>query len=87
MVTFIDARRKAYGVEPICRVLRIAPSTYFQHKAAQRYPMRRSARALREYELKAIICRMWTENHQVYGPRIVWRQMGRDGRCAAGSGG
>jgi putative transposase len=78
MVTFIDQHRTIYGVEPICRVLPIAPSTYFRHKAEQRDPTRRSARAQRDAVLRAIIHRIWTENHQVYGPRKVWRQMGRE---------
>ncbi len=79
MVTFIDQHRKTYGVEPICRVLPIAPSTYFRHKAQQEDPSRRSARARRDEELIAIIRRIWTEHHQVYGPRKVWKQMGREG--------
>jgi putative transposase len=78
MVTFIDQHRTTYGVEPICRVLPIAPSTYFRYKAAQRDPARRSARAQRDDVLRAIIRRIWTEHHQVYGPRKVWRQMGRE---------
>ena len=78
MVTFIDDHRKTYGVEPICRVLPIAPSTYFRHKAEQRDPTKRSARAQRDAVLRAIIRRIWNENHQVYGPRKVWRQMGRE---------
>jgi hypothetical protein len=79
MVAFIDDHRKAYGVEPICRVLPIAPSTYFRHKAHQADPSRRSARAIRDEELHAIIRRIWEENHRVYGPRKVWKQMGREG--------
>jgi putative transposase len=79
MVAFIDDHRTAYGVEPICRVLPIAPSTYFRHKAEQRDPTKRSARAQYDAVLRAIIQRIWTENHQVYGPRKVWRQMGREG--------
>ena len=79
MVAFIDDHRKAYGVEPICRVLPIAPSTYFRHKAQQADPSRRSARAMQDDVLKAIIRRIWEENHRVYGPRKVWKQMGRDG--------
>ena len=78
MVTFIDQHRTTYGVEPICRVLPIAPSTYFRHKAQQADPSRRAARAIRDDELKAIIRRIWTEQHQVYGPRKVWKQMGRE---------
>ena len=78
MVAFIDDHRKTYGVEPICRVLPIAPSTYFRHKAAQRDPRQRSARAQHDEVLRAIIRRIWEENHRVYGPRKVWKQMGRE---------
>src|SRR3984893_2747611 len=83
MVAFIDDHRTTYGVEPICHVLPIAPSTYFRHKAEQTEPTRRSARVQRDAVLRAIILRIWTENHQVYGPRKVWRQMGREGLRAA----
>ena len=79
MVAFIDDHRKAVGVESICQVLPIAPSTYFRHKAAQRDPSQRSARALRDEVLRAIIRRIWEENHRVYGPRKVCKQMGREG--------
>jgi transposase InsO family protein len=78
MVGFIDDHRKVYGVESICAVLPIAPSTYFRHKAQQGDPARRAARARRDDELRAIIRRIWTEHFQVYGPRKVWRQMGRE---------
>ena len=83
MVAFIDAQRDAYGVEPICRMLPIAPSTYFRHKSHHADPSRRSARAKRDDDLRAIIRRIWTEHHQVYGPRKVWRQMGRENLRAA----
>ena len=79
MVAFIDAHREVHGVESICTLLPIAPSTYFRHKAQHADPGRRSARAQRDDELRAIIRRIWNENHQVYGPRKVWRQMGREG--------
>src|SRR5713101_1057617 len=83
MVTFIDDYRKTYGVQPISRVLPIAPSTYFRHKAEQRDPTQRSARAQRDEVLRAIIRRIWNENQQVYGPRKVWKQMGRENLRAA----
>jgi transposase InsO family protein len=83
MVAFIDAHRKVHGVESICTLLPIAPSTYFRHKAQAADPDRRSARARRDDELRVIILRIWNENRQVYGPRKVWRQMGRDGLRAA----
>jgi transposase InsO family protein len=79
MVAFIDAHRAIHGVESICTLLPIAPSTYFRHKAQHADPDRRSARARRDDELRAIIRRIWTEHFQVYGPRKVWRQMGREG--------
>jgi transposase InsO family protein len=78
MVRFIDDHRQVFGVESICAVLPIAPSTYFRHKAQEAEPTRRSARAQRDDELRAIIRRIWTEHFQVYGPRKVWRQMGRE---------
>jgi putative transposase len=83
MVAFIDHHRKTYGVEPICRVLPIAPSTYFRHKAEQRDPSKRSARAQHDEVLRAIIRRIWEANLRVYGPRKVWKQMGREGLHAA----
>ena len=79
MITFIDQHRHTYGVESICDVLPIAPSTYFRRKAHQRDPAQRSARAQRDAVLKAIIHRIWTEQHRVYGARKVWKQMGREG--------
>jgi transposase InsO family protein len=83
MVGFIDDHRDTFGVEPICEVLPIAPSTYFRHKAQQTDPTRRSARVQRDEELRDIIRRIWRENHQVYGPRKVWKQMGREHLRAA----
>jgi len=83
MVAFIDDHRMTYGVEPICRVLPIAPSTYFRRKAEQRNPSKRSARAQGDEVLRAIIRRIWNENQQVYGPRKVWKQMGRENLRAA----
>jgi len=79
MVAFVDDHRKIFGVEPICQVLPIAPSTYFRHKAEQRDPTKRSPRAQRDAVLRAIIRRIYEENHRVYGPRKVWKQMGREG--------
>ncbi len=82
-VAFIDQHRDTYGVEPICQVLPIAPSTFFRHKLLQRDPSRRSVRAQDDDVLRAIIRRIWNEHHQVYGPRKVWRQMGREHLRAA----
>lgn len=79
MIAFIDDHRDAHGVEPICRVLPIAPSTYFERVAQRRNPMRLSARAQRDRALKPEIARVFTENFAVYGVRKVWRQMMREG--------
>jgi transposase InsO family protein len=79
MVAYIDQHRQTYGVESICRVVPIAPSTYFRRKAAQADPCRRSARAIRDEVLKAIIQRIWREQDQAYGAHKVWKQMGREG--------
>jgi transposase InsO family protein len=83
MVAFIDAHRAEYGVEPICRVVPIAPSTYFKRKAEERDPSRRSTRAQQDAILRVTIQRIWNEHHQVYGPRKVWKQMGRENLHAA----
>lgn len=79
MVSFIDAHRKVYGVEPICRVLPIAPSTYHAHAARRIEPTRRSARARRDDALGPEVRRVFEENFRVYGVRKVWRQLRREG--------
>jgi putative transposase len=79
MTAFIDQYRSAYGVEPICKVLPIAPSTYYEHAARVREPERLSARAKRDAELSVEIRRVFDENFGVYGVRKVWRQMLREG--------
>ena len=83
MITFIDQHRDTYGVEPICAVLPIAPSTYFLRKAQQQDATKRSARARCDDELRAAIQRVWDENDQVYGPRKVWKQLRREGVTVA----
>ena len=86
MVTFINAHRATYGVEPICAVVPIAPSTYYAHKACQADPSRLPARGERDTWLKAQIRRVWEANSQVYGVRKTWRQLTREGvrvaRCS-----
>ncbi len=79
MVAYIDEYKDRFGVEPICAILPIAPSTYYAHKVMQRDPERRSARAKRDEELKPEIQRVWEENFRVYGVRKVWRQLNREG--------
>jgi len=79
MIAFIDEHRGAYGVEPICKVLPIAPSTYHQHVSLRADPSRLPARAKRDAELRAEIKRVFEENLRVYGVRKVWRQLRREG--------
>jgi putative transposase len=79
MVGFIDAHRDAYGVEPICAVLPIAPSTHYDHLARRAEPSRRSQRARRDEALSPEIRRVFEENWRVYGVCKVWRQLGREG--------
>lgn len=79
MVAFIDEHRDAYGVEPICSMLPIAPSTYFEATARQRDPARQPRRFQRDLELRVEIERVWKENRAVYGARKVWLQLQREG--------
>ena len=81
MVTFIDQYREDIGVEPICKQLPVAPSTYYEHKARAADPGRLPARARRDRALCREIRRIWADNFQVYGVRKVWRQLQREG-CA-----
>jgi putative transposase len=86
MVAFIDQEREAYGVEPICAVLPIAPSTYYRHKALAADPSKRPARAKRDELLRGEIRRVYDAHRQVYGVCKVWRQLTRERivapRCA-----
>ncbi|MCK5884955.1 MAG: IS3 family transposase, partial [Alcanivorax sp.] len=76
---YIDHHRGEYGVEPICKVLEIAPSCYWRHVAERRKPELRSKRAKRDEELVVDIQRVWHANFQAYGARKVWRQLNREG--------
>src|SRR5689334_8467647 len=89
MIGFIDDNRAAYGVEPICRVLPIAPSTYHARVGRRADPAKASSRARRDVGLRAEIRRVFEANFGVYGVRKVWRQLGREGvsvaRCTNGT--
>ena len=69
----------AHGVEPICAVLPIAPSTYYEHLAKRADPSRLSERARRDEALRPEILRVFEENWRVYGVRKIWRQLRREG--------
>jgi putative transposase len=83
MIAFIDDHREAHGVEPICKVLPIAPSTYHAHALQRRDPERLSARARRDVALREKIRRIFEGNFGVYGARKVWRQLIREGETVA----
>ena len=83
MIAFIEEYRDAHGVEPICKVLPIAPSTYRAHAAQRRDATRMSRRARRDRALAEEIRRVFVENFSVYGARKVWRQLRREGEDVA----
>jgi hypothetical protein len=67
MIAFIDDHREVHGVEPICRMLRIAPSTDFEHVARRSDPSNRPARAKRDAELRPNVRRVGEERFRVCG--------------------
>ncbi|TBA12001.1 IS3 family transposase [Rhizobium ruizarguesonis] len=79
MISFIDEHRAVFGVEPICRLLPIAPSTYYENVAKRVDVDRLSIRARRDISLKIEIRRVFEQNYRVYGVRKVWRQLKREG--------
>lgn len=83
MMAFIDEHRVAYGAEPICKVLQVAPSAYWRHAAHRRNPALRCARAQRDDVLTVQIRGVWDANRQVYGADKVWKQMRRQGSDVA----
>lgn len=78
MKRFVDEQRDVHGVEPICKVLQIAPSTYYAHAARQADPELRSQRVKTDEILIPEVQRVWDDNYQVYGVRKVWRQLRRE---------
>ena len=83
MIALIDDQRQKHGVEPICKVLSIARSTYHDHVAKRADPSKLSARAQRDGVLKDEVRRVFEENLPVYGTRKVWRQLKREGKDVA----
>ncbi|CAP55008.1 putative transposase [Gluconacetobacter diazotrophicus PA1 5] len=67
MMAFIDAHREDLGIEPICRELAIAPSSYHEHAVRLADPARRPARARRDDELKDEIKRVYDASSKLYG--------------------
>ena len=83
MTSFIDTHRGEYGVEQICAVLPIAPSTYYGRKAREVDDRRCPTGERRDSQLGEEIRRVWEENFRVYGVRKVWRQLHREGLVVA----
>jgi putative transposase len=83
MIAFIDDHWEAHGVEPICKVLPIAPSTYFDHRAKRADPAKLSARTRRDMLQRPKIDAALEQNLKVYGARKVWLQMNREGAAVA----
>src|SRR5690606_34818445 len=74
LIMFVDAFRDRFGVEPICRAVQLAPSTYWSAK--RRAP---SPRSVRDAWLKPEIRRVFDENFWVYGAPKIWAQLNREG--------
>ena len=78
MAQFIEENRDRYGVESICSVLPIAPSTFHAHQGRRRDPERQPVRVRRDAALRPEIDRVWHENRRVYGAHKVWKQLNRE---------
>ena len=83
MRSFVEQYRDTHGVEPICKVMQIAPSAYRRHAACQSKPELRSARAKKDDTLIPQVEQVWQANMQVYGADKVWKQMNREGTAVA----
>ena len=78
MITFIKEHRDIYGVEPICRVLQITPSTFYARLTIENDPNKASTRSKRDAELRPEMKRVWEDNQSVYGARKLWHAMKRE---------
>lgn len=76
IVDYIDAHRDEFGVEPICRVLQMAPSTYYATKRRQIAP---SARVLRDAAMMQVLMVLWVTNRKLYGAHKLWKATRRAG--------
>ena len=83
MMNFIEESREALGVEPICKALQFAPSTYYDRRAIARDPERASARARSDAALSVKIDGAWADNRKLYGARKIWHVLRRDGEDVA----
>jgi putative transposase len=75
----MEAHVESFGIEPMCRVLRIAPSTWHAYARRKADPDLRSTRAKEDERLSKEIVRVHAKNFGVYGARKVWLQLNREG--------
>ena len=80
---FIEESREAFGVEPICKALQFAPSTYYDRRAIVRDPERASRRAKSDAAMSLRIDGAWEDNRKLYGARKIWHVLRRDGQDVA----
>ena len=83
MTAFIEEHRGTYGVEPMCKILQVAPSTYYDRRAIAHDPDRASARAKSDAALSLKIDAAWDANRKLYGARKIWHVLRRQGEDAA----
>ncbi len=83
MVDFIHNNKIKYGVEAICTILPITPSTYYRHLDLAENPDKRSKRALHDEHYAKEIKRIWCDSSGRYGIRKVWEQLKKEGHCVA----
>lgn len=83
MIAFIDDHRGVFGVGPMCKILQIAPSTYYDRRAIARDPDRASARAKSDAALSVRIDAAWQDNRKLYGARKIWHVLRREGEDVA----
>lgn len=83
MIDFIEDSRETFGVEPICKALQFAPSTYYDRRAILRDPERASRRAKSDAAMSLRIDGAWEDNRKLYGARKIWHVLRRDGQAVA----
>lgn len=83
MMDFIEESREAFGVEPLCKALQFAPSTYYDRRAIVRDPERASRRAKSDAAMSPRIDGAWEDNRKLYGARKIWHVLRRDGQDVA----
>jgi hypothetical protein len=79
VIDFMEDHHDDYGIEPMCKVLCIAPSTWYARKAEKADPDKRSNRAKADDAISLKIRQVFEDNFGVYGVRKVWHQLKRQG--------